>query len=221
MNIERSEEKVFSSASVLYSKGNPQPFVAAVTLLGALVAGTGGLYSSANAALVSQWISAPAVRISSTPSLEHKRLAEEISIPQAIFQLREGLGLKMSEVAAIFGVSRQAVYLWMKGENLKNEYVQRIWQLHLISRRMQLAGVDRPEHFIHRPLSREGGSLYQLLVDGANVDSALGLLEEQFIAEKDLRDKYAAEHHRNSRHRKQDLSSVAELTTPILEEVDG
>jgi transcriptional regulator with XRE-family HTH domain len=227
MNIGSSEDKVIdtrwilhASASVLRSRGKSQPFVAAVTLFGALIAGTGGLYSPANTALVSEWTNVPAVTITSSSSAERKILAQEVSIPRAILQIRDRLGLKMSEVAEVFGVSRQAVYLWLKGDNLKPEYVQRIWQLNRIAERLQLAGIDRPEHFIHRPLSLDGDSLFQLLISGANVDSALALLKEQFNMEQSSRDKAYAEHE-NTRHRTQDFSSVMELATPILEEVDG
>jgi hypothetical protein len=89
-----------------------------------------------------------------------------------------------------------------------------------IAERLQLAGIDRPEHFIHRPLSPEGDSLFQLLISGANVDSAMALLKARFNVEQSSRDKAYAEH-QNTRYRKPDLSSVMELATPILEEVDG
>ncbi|MGO9318101.1 MAG: hypothetical protein ACLPXT_01690 [Terracidiphilus sp.] len=222
MNVDKSENKVFNVASVLYSRGNVQPFAAAVTLFVALTLpiGTGGGYSAANANLIPGSTNIPVVTITSSPSAERKISVHEVSIPNAILQIRDGLGLKMSEVADIFGVSRQAVYLWLRGENIKNEYIQRIWQLSRIAERLQLAGIDRPEHFIHRPLSPEGDSLFQLLISGANVDSALVLLKEQFNVEQSSRDKSFAEHH-NTRHHNQDLSSVMELATPILEEVDG
>jgi transcriptional regulator with XRE-family HTH domain len=170
--------------------------------------------------LIPESKNAPVVTINSTPSAERKASAQEVSIPRAILQIRDRLGLKMSEVADIFGVSRQAVYLWLRGQNLRNEYVQRIWQLSRVAERLQLAGIDRPEHFIHRPLSPQGESLFQLLASGANVDSALALLEEQSMAEQSARDKSTAER-QNTRHRKQYLSSVMELSTPILDEVDG
>jgi transcriptional regulator with XRE-family HTH domain len=221
MNVDKNDDKVFSVASVLYSGGNAQPFVAAVALFVALTLpiGTGGGYSAANANLISTSTNIPVVTINGTSSTEHK--IQEVSIPKAILQIRDGLGLKMSEVADIFGVSRQAVYLWLKGENLKNEYAQRVWQLSHIADRLQLAGIDRPEHFIHRPLTPEGNSLFQLLASGANVDSALALLKGQFNAEQISRDKFIAER-QNTRHRRQDISSVLELATPILEEeVDG
>ncbi|MFY9852731.1 MAG: helix-turn-helix domain-containing protein [Terracidiphilus sp.] len=222
MNVEKQHED-FNFASwrvTLNSRGNSQPFVAAVTLFGALIAGTGGLYTPANTALVPKWTNVPAIKITSTPSVERKMPAKEVSIPRAIVQIRDRLGLKMSELADICGVSRQAVYLWLRGGNITNEYAQRIWQLSPIAERLQLAGVDRPEHFIHRPLSPEGDSLFQLLVSGANVDSALALLKEQFNVEQDSRHKANAER-QNTRHRRQDFSSVTELTTPILEESDG
>jgi transcriptional regulator with XRE-family HTH domain len=220
MNVDKNEDKVFNSASIRYSRGNPQPLFTAVALLGLVAVGTGGGYSEANAGLIPGGTNVPVVTINSTPSAKSSKPAQEISIPKAILQIRDRLGLKMSEVADIFGVSRQAVYLWLKGDNLKIEYVQRVWQVSLIAERLQRAGIDRPEHFIHRPLSPEGNSLFQLLVSGADADSALALLEEQFIAEQSSRDKSFAEH-QNTRHRKQDLSSAMELATPILEEADG
>jgi transcriptional regulator with XRE-family HTH domain len=224
MNVEEQHED-FNSASwraTLNSSGNSQPFVAAVTLFVALTLpiGTGGGYSAANANLISGSPNIPVATITSTPSAERKMSVHEASIPNAILQIRDRLGLKMSEVADIFGVSRQSIYLWLKGENLKNEYVQRVWQLSIIAERLHLAGIDRPEHFIHRPLSPEGDSLFQLLISGGNVDSALALLKGQFNAEQSSRDKSFAEH-QNTRHHKQNLSSVMELATPILEETDG
>jgi transcriptional regulator with XRE-family HTH domain len=224
MNVEKQHE-VFNSVwwqTTLNSRVNSQPFVAAMTLFVALALpmGTGGGYTAANADLIPGSTNIPVVTITSTPSVERKMPAQEVSIPKAITRIRDGLGLNMSEVADIFGVSRQAVYLWLRGENLKNEYAQRIWQLSRIAERLQLAGIDRPEHFIHRPLSPEGNSLFQLLISGANVDSALVLVKEQFNVEQSSRDKFIAEH-RNSRHRKPDHSSIMELATPILDEVDG
>ena len=229
MNVDRSRDKVFNSASAHYPTRNPQPFVptrnpqpfvAAVTLFGALVAGTGGIYSPENAVLVSQWTNGPAVTISSTPSVERKESAQEIGIPQVILQIRERLGLKMSEVANIFGVSRQAVYLWLRGENLRNEYVQRIWQLSRVAERLERTGIDRPEHFIHRPLSPDGTSLFKMLLSGADTDSALGVLEEQLRAEQTSRDKSIALR-QDARLSRRDLSSVMELAAPILDEADG
>jgi transcriptional regulator with XRE-family HTH domain len=220
MNVDRNEQKVFNSASAWYSRGATPRFVAVGLLFGTLVAGTGGFFSPTNAALIPELTNAPAVTINSTPSVERKKPAQEISIPRAILQIRDRLGLKMSDVADIFGVSRQAVYLWLKGDNLKIEYVQRVWQLSLIAERLHLAGIDRPEHFIHRPLSPEGSSLFQLLVSGADVDSALALLKEQSNAEQSSREKSFAEH-QHPRGREQDPSSVMELATPILEEIDG
>jgi transcriptional regulator with XRE-family HTH domain len=227
MNVSRSEDKEFdarcnlyASASVLRSRENSQPFVAVGLLFATLLPGTGGLYSPANAALVSEWTNVPAITISSVSSIERKKPTQQVSIPTTILKIRDRLGLKMSEVADIFGVSRQAVYLWLKGDNLKTEYVLRVWQLSRIAERLQLAGIDRPEHFIHRPLSPEGSSLFHLLVSGANVDSALTLLKEQFDAEQSSREKSLAEH-QHARGRNHDPSSVMELATPILEEVDG
>jgi transcriptional regulator with XRE-family HTH domain len=217
MNVEMREDKI--PATVLYSRVNRQPIFTAVALI-VLAVGTGGGYSAANANLISESKNAPVVTINSTPSAERKATTQEVSISRAILQIRDRLGLKMSEVADIFGVSRQAVYLWLKGENLKSEYVQRVWQLSRIAERLQLAGIDRPEHFIHRPLSPEGNSLFELLISGANVESALLLLEKQFNAEQSSRDKANAEY-QNTRHRNPDLSSVMELATPILEEIDG
>src|ERR1035441_4630392 len=115
-----------NSASFLYSRPETPPVVATVALFGALTAGTGGFYTPVNAALVTEWTSFPAIAISEIASNARKKALQADSIPKAILQIRDRLGLRMSELADIFGVSRQAVYLWLKGENVKNEYIQRI-----------------------------------------------------------------------------------------------
>jgi transcriptional regulator with XRE-family HTH domain len=212
--------EVMNSASVLYSRGTAKPFVAAVTLFGALVAGTGGFYSQNNTALVPTWTAVPAIAISVTPAASRKMHLQNISVPKAIRQIRNKLGLKMSEVADIFGVSRQAVYLWLEGGNLKPEYIQRIWDLSRVADQLQAAGIERPEHFIHRPLSSEGNSLLHLLVRGESVDAALSFLREQSAAEQRTRDRASAES-QIMRTGKRDVSSFMELATPILEEFDG
>jgi transcriptional regulator with XRE-family HTH domain len=212
--------EVMNSASVLYSRTPVQNFAVVVTLFGAFVAGTGGVYSQANAERVSEWTSIPAVVISSKPSANRKKLSQAISIPKAILQIRDRLGLKMSELAEICGVSRQAVYLWLKGENLKNEYVQKIWQLSVVAEQMKVAGIDRPEHFIHRPISADGQSLFQILLEGESADAALSFLKAQSTAEQSMRESNFAEL-QNMRTGKNHVSSAMELSTPILDEYNG
>lgn len=208
-----------NSASFLYSRPETPPVVATVALFGALMAGTGGFYTPVNAALVTEWTSFPAIAISEIASNARKKALQADSIPKAILQIRDRLGLRMSELADIFGVSRQAVYLWLKGENVKNEYIQRIWQLSAIAEQAQFSGINRPEHFIHRPLSSAGESLFQLLANGGNLDSALTILKEQSKAEQGSRAKSFA-HHQTASLRKHDYSPVMELATPILDESD-
>ena len=208
-----------NSASILYSRPEAPPFVATVALFGALVAGTGGFYSPLNAARVTEWTSFPAIAIYDTASGVRKKTFQADSIPRAITQIRDKLGLKMSELAEIFGVSRQAVYLWLKGENLKSEYIQRVWQLNVFAERVRLASIDRPEHFIHRPLSPAGESLFQLLVNGGDPDSALALLKEQAQAEQRSRAESFAQH-QAAPARKRDYQLAMELATPILDEFD-
>ncbi len=211
---------VMNSASMLYSRGTAKPFVAAVTLFGALVAGTGGFYSQNNTVLVSTWTTVPAVVISVTTAKSRKMHLQNLSVPKAISQIRNKLGLKMSEMADILGVSRQAVYLWLEGGNLKPEYIQRIWDLSRIADQLQAAGIERPEHFIHRPLTSEGNSLLHLLVRGESVDAALSFLKEQSVAEQRIRDRASAES-QIVRTGKRNVSSVMELAMPILDEFNG
>jgi DNA-binding transcriptional regulator YiaG len=212
--------EIGNSAVILYSRGNKQPFIVAATLFGALIAGTGGYYSQSNMELVSTWTNVPAIAISITQTTNRKTLLQNISIPEAIRQIRNKLGLKMSEVADIFGVSRQAVYLWLEGGNLKPEYSQRIWDISRIADQLQSAGIERPEHFIHRPVSADGLTLYQLLSRGGNVDTALSYLEEQSAAEQRIRDRTSVES-QSTMASKRNVSSVMELSTPILDESNG
>jgi transcriptional regulator with XRE-family HTH domain len=201
-------------------RGNKQPFIVAATLFGALIAGTGGNYSQNNMELVSTWTNVPAIAISVTSAANRKSYLQNISIPEAIRQIREKLGLKMSEIADIFGVSRQAVYLWLDGKNLKPEYIQRIWDISRIAVQLQTVGIERPEHFIHRPVSADGLTLYQLLSRGENVDIALSFLEEQSVAERRIRDRASIES-QSARASRRNVSSVMELSSPILDESNG
>lgn len=208
------------SAAILYSRANKQQFVVAATLFGALIAGTGGHYSQNNMEWVSEWTSVPAIAISVSPPANLKEKLQKTSIPNAIRQIREKLGLKMSEVAEIFGVSRQAVYLWLEGGNLKQEYIQRTWELSQIADQMQAAGIERPEHFIHRPVSADGLTLYRLLLRRENVETALSLLREQSAVEQRIRVRAAVEP-QSTRARRDKESSLIELSTPIWDEHNG
>ena len=212
--------EIGNSAAILYSQGNKQPFLVVATLVATLIAGTGGYYSQSNVGKVCEWTSVPAIAISVVPAPNSKVYSQNITIPQAIHQIRDKLGLNMSEVGEIFGVSRQSVYLWLKGGELKPEYIQRIWDISRIADQLQTAGIERPEHFIHRPISADGLTLYQLLSRGENVDSAMSFLKEQSAAEQLVRGKTSVEYN-SARARKRDISSVIELSTPIWDESNG
>lgn len=209
-----------NSASILYSRGNIQPFVAAVTLFGALVAGTGGVYSSANVLRVTEWTNAPAVAIGCRSIANRERRPNDISIPNAILQTREKLGLRMSELAEIFGVSRQAVYLWLNGENVRPEYVQRIWQVSSIADQVERAGISRPEHFLHRPFSPDGRTLYQSLLAGEDIEAAVACLKADALTEQETR-KASSAGLAFRREPARVASSASELSRPIMDESNG
>jgi DNA-binding XRE family transcriptional regulator len=210
MEIEMSGISAFN-ISTSYQCPTRPPFVAVATLYGSLIAGTGGIFAANNAALIPRWTDKPAIEILVTNELQSHDY-QTLSIAQAINQIRDGFGLKMSEVAQIFGVSRQASYLWLEGSMPKIEIANRIWKLSDIAKQLREAGLQRPEHFVHRPLSYNGKSLFQLLVKGEPVEQAVSVIKRMVLNEADLKKVQRVGAPDG------DFSSVQELATPILEE---
>jgi transcriptional regulator with XRE-family HTH domain len=86
------------------------------------LAGTGGLYHAEFVAKLASFSPTSLVHVVGQ-STTHRRTR---SVVESLLTIRDVLGLKMSELARIFGVSRTAVYDWIRGSVPKSEIAVRI-----------------------------------------------------------------------------------------------
>lgn len=89
-----------------------------------LLAGTAGIYHPQAVAELADFSPTPIIRVTGRESRKQRSVAQKIARARTI------LGLNMTEVAELFGVSRTAVYDWIKGAHPKSEVVS---QIHLLS----------------------------------------------------------------------------------------
>ena len=82
-----------------------------------------------------------------------------------IESLRVGLRLSQADIAKIFGVSRQTVYNWLKGENIQAEHQRKIEQVIQSFSAVSSVLKGRKEFFNDRALLGEK-NLVQLLAEG-------------------------------------------------------
>ena len=99
------------------------------------------------------------------------------SIAQHLLNIRDGFGLRMSEVAQIFGVSRTAAYAWLDGAIPKPEITAKLLDLSRQADMFREAGVERIEHFTRRPVV---GclSLLDLLKSGSDLRQAITVIKQ-------------------------------------------
>ncbi|MGA7245379.1 MAG: helix-turn-helix transcriptional regulator [Terracidiphilus sp.] len=193
--------------------------LAAVTVYGALIAGTGGVFSGTNATEFPHWAAWPMVELRPTARVRGNTGIKIQSIAAQILEFRDSLGLKMSEVAQIFGVSRQAAYSWLSGTAApKPEIARRIWSLSRSASELKSGFAGEMAQFVHRPVLQDGRSLLDVLLSGGNLDNVIA--ELRGTAEKEALVRSTASS-RNSGAFNEGNSSFVELVKPILEEHRG
>jgi transcriptional regulator with XRE-family HTH domain len=189
-------------------------FWGTVSLLGALVAGTGGIFDVDNTAKVPYLTNCSIVRLKVAEGEEVSPVRDALSIAERLQHLRDVLGLKMSELADIFGVSRQAAYAWLSGTIPKGEIVKKIWTFSNDVEKLRRAGVSRPELFTHRPVLQDGRSLFDLLVDGSPLDKAIAVIIS--TAEKEAISRSEASARQSGAFNESNSSSVY-VVRPLME----
>ena len=193
--------------------GSLQAF-ATISLYGALVAGTGGLFASTNAVHVEDWTKWPIIQVRSSSSVTKKE--EDVSVPSVVDHLRlvrDGFGLKMSELAQLFGVSRQAAYGWFNGTLPRPEIVTRIWKLSRSAEELRISGIRDVGQFIHRPLLENGDSLHTVIMSGRQLDEAIAVVKNLGSAEAKVRSEATV---RNLGAVNARNSSFVELAKPVF-----
>jgi hypothetical protein len=123
----------------------------------------------------------------------------------------------MSELAQIFGVSRQATYDWLDGSVPRVEIANRIWELSRAAQQLDSAGITRIEHFLHRPMLVGDRSLFTLLLSGENIEEAVAHIKEVAKTESERR---GSTTNRNTGTSGGDASAIYSMGTPILSEGD-
>lgn len=173
--------------------------------IGALVSGTSGTYqvTESNPPELRQF-RFPVQEVRPATS-RRKELAA--SSAQSLIRIRDVFGLKMSELAQVFGVSRRAAYDWLEGATPKPELTAKIYQLNTLAEIFRDAGIDTVRHFIHRPVQGER-TLFDLLKSGDNLDRAIEVIRMTALEEASARKPVGG--------RVRDKSNLDEESTPIF-----
>jgi transcriptional regulator with XRE-family HTH domain len=127
-----------------------------------LIPGTGGAYALENVVQLERWSFHRAVEIRrerQRASTDARTAAERLS------QIRERLGLNMSELATVLHVSRPTAYAWMNGQPPQADGFARVLRLSAVA-----------DQFTDVPAKRIDSLLRQRLFDGR---SLLDLLESE------------------------------------------
>lgn len=101
------------------------------------------------------------------------------TVPEHIENIRGTLKPKMADLAAIFNVSRQAIYKWISEETTPEaETILRIRQLSRISDRFGEANISRAETLL-KMKTFDGLSLMDLIQSGDNTDEHIDALIDE------------------------------------------
>jgi transcriptional regulator with XRE-family HTH domain len=189
---------------------NRQALICALTLA-SLVGGTAGTYQVDDQRLLES------VRHLREPrGIELNEGAGPItyapSVAELLVSIRDVFGLKISELAQVFGVSRRAVYDWLGGTVPKPEMLARFHALNVIANDLKNAGVNRVEHFLHRPLIAQR-TLLDFLKSGEDLESAVAVVKHTAASETEVRAKAARRPSRSSKA----SDGFDEESTPIVD----
>lgn len=142
------------------------------------------------------------------------RSASVVNTPlENIAYIRDVLKPGVSDLAALIGVSRQAVYDWQAGTHPSAEHVSRLDDLANAAKILAAEGLVASTQLIKRPLAG-GMSFFELVKEGGSAQNAARLLVQLLRREADQRQML------NSRlaGRKQPETAVADLGAPMLDE---
>jgi transcriptional regulator with XRE-family HTH domain len=129
------------------------------------------------------------------PTIEWKRCRENESrapaasrAAQALATIRATLPFSVAELARAFGVSRQAVYLWQRGEPISADHESRLVALAAAAPALASAA-DRA--LLRRPIE-QGRTFLELVARGANPATLMAQLTSIERTEREERERLAA-----------------------------
>lgn len=130
-----------------------------------------------------------------------------------IAYVRNVLKPGISDLAALVGVSRQAVYDWLSGTQPSADHVSRLEDLSKAARILAAEGLSASAQLIKRPLVG-GKSFFELVKEGDSAQSASRLLVQLLRREAEQRQMLNS---RLAGRKRPDMSST-DLGSPMLDE---
>ncbi len=174
-----------ANAPKIVNTGAPHALVRSITPLMVMVAGTGGLMTVDSAIKMSEYCCVNSSLIHIEGSRSTNKKIDTRSTAEHITNIRDALAINMSDLAAVFAVTRPTVYAWLEGQQEpKPEAMKRIQQLSSIADEFGQANIKRLDKLLQRPIL-DGRSLLDILKANEDPLAVLPLIRE--ISEKEVK----------------------------------
>jgi transcriptional regulator with XRE-family HTH domain len=157
----------------------------AVPGAGLAASGTGGSLTSHTLLHKGAWVYDATLAVSSSESAT-QGVAET---PSAQLNLvREALGLSITDLASLLGVTRPTIYAWIQGkQEPKPEMLARIQELYVVAQAAEALALPRMNRLVRRPLASGPSLLVRLQRGDADAEAALMELAEMASREESQR----------------------------------
>jgi transcriptional regulator with XRE-family HTH domain len=171
-----------------------------------VLAGTAGMYSPQAVARLADFSPTPIIQV-----VGKKTQKRYWSTSERLLKVRDIFGLKMSELAEIFGVSRTAAYDWLNGSTPKADIAVKIEMLASYADAVQEMEGNRTSLSRRNPLL-SGRTLVNAVKTGQNLEETISILREGRIQESPS----FAPKRGSQRLREESSSFLSEIVTPII-----
>lgn len=157
----------------------------AVPGAGLAASGTGGSLTSHMLLHKGAWVYDATLAVSATEAAA----VGVAATPAAQLDLvREELGLSITDLANLLGVTRPTIYAWIQGrQEPKPEMLARIRELHAVAQAAEALALPRMNRLVRRPLASGPSLLVRLQSGGADAEAALKELAEMASREESQR----------------------------------
>lgn len=130
-----------------------------------------------------------------------------------IIHIRDATKISISELARVFGVSRQAVHEWIKGSALSPQNAQRLSELAQATDILLQSEIEISPQIFRRKIA-DGPSLFDALKEDSNVVDLARTLSATLVRESEQRKRLAA----RFSGRSQSSKSAEDFGSPHLNE---
>jgi hypothetical protein len=153
-------------------------FTIIAPLYAAVIVGTASGYSAANLGPVvnslSHSVLVPISTGMSIPELD----SPDVTV-SSLLRIRDVFALNMTELALIFGISRPALYAWMRGVRPKRDALQQIWKLEAAAQELESLKLHASRPHLRFPIFG-GKTLFDLMLSKGDVLSGVRALARHF-----------------------------------------